>query len=205
MSEKEVRFSGAGDVTIVPACKRTGRVTGLFSALGEGFRTRRVDQLELGFDGIAGDRHGGLTRKSNAREPWYEKGTVMRNEQQLSLLDEAELSAIAQDLGIERLAPEWIGGNLLLEGITRFSLLPPRTLLMFEGGVTIRVDGDRGPCRISGRSIAEQFEGREDIEFAFPKLAKYRRGLVGWVEVPGTIREGEQVTARIWEQWIYPG
>jgi hypothetical protein len=76
---------------------------------------------------------------------------------------------------------------------------------MFEGGVTIRVDGDRGPCRIAGKALSEQFEGREDIEFAFPKVAKHRRGLVGWVEVPGIIKPDEVVSARIWEQCIYPG
>ena len=204
MSEKLQPVGGQG-VEIVPARKRHGEVTGLFSALKTGFQTAPVSQLALTHEGIEGDRHGGLLRKSNAREPWYEKGTEMRNEQQISLLDADELAAVARDMDIDRLEPEWIGCNILLKGIPRFSLLPPRTLLMFEGGVTIRVDGDRGPCRISGRSIASRFEGRQDLEFAFPKTAKYRRGLVGWVEVAGTLERGEKVVARIWEQCIYPG
>ncbi len=192
-------------VEFVPAKKRQGKVTGLFVAAGAGFVTEAVDVLTLTYEGIPGDRHQGLTRPSNSREPWYKKGTEMRNEQQVSILADDELAAVASDLGIDELKPEWIGGNMVLDGIAHLSLLPPRTLLMFEGGVTIRVDGGRGPCRYAGRSIADQFEGRDDLEFAFPKLAKHRRGLVGWVEVPGVIKPGEGVTARIWEQCIYPG
>ncbi len=190
---------------IVPAQKRIGRVEGVFSALGEGFETKAVDALTLTYEGIPGDRHSGLVRVSNSREPWYEKGTQMRNEQQLSMLSQEELSAIASDLKIDDLRAQWIGGNILFSGIPSFSQLPPRTILMFEGGVSVRVDGDRGPCKIAGRALADQFEEREDLVFAFPKIAKYRRGLVGWVEVPGVIEPGEVVTARIWEQCIYPG
>lgn len=190
---------------IVPAQKRVGRVEGVYSALGTGFETHTLPALELTYEGIPGDRHSGLVRPSNAREPWYSRGTQMRNEQQLSILAEDELAAVAVDLDLDRIKPEWIGGNIMLSGIAHLSQLPPRTLLMFEGGVTVRVDGDRGPCKISGRGLADQFEGREDLVFAFPKIAKYRRGLVGWVEVPGIIKSGEVVTARIWEQCIYPG
>lgn len=193
------------DLNIIPAQKRLGRVEGVFSALGEGFESKSLDQLDLTFEGISGDRHAGLTRKSNSREPWYKKGTLMRNEQQLSMLSAEELVNVAADLKIDQLKPEWIGGNIVFSGFKHFSQLPPRTLLMFEGGVTIRIDGDRGPCKISGRAIANQYQDREDLVFAFPKIAKYRRGLVGWVEVEGRIEPGELVTARIWEQCIYPG
>lgn len=192
-------------VKIIPAQKRYGTVLGVYSALGEGFETCAVDALELTYEGIPGDRHAGLTRPSNAREPWYQRGTEMRNEQQVSILADDELASIANDLELDEIKPQWLGGNISLSGIAHLSLLPPRTLLMFEGGVTVRIDGDRGPCKIAGRGLADQFKDREDLVFAFPKIAKYRRGLVGWVEVPGTIKPGENVSARIWEQCIYPG
>jgi MOSC domain len=192
-------------IDFVAAKKVHGRVGGVFVAAGTGFVSAPVEELVLTYEGIPGDRHAGLTRKSNAREPWYPRGTQMRNEQQVSILAEDELAAVAAELNIDELKPEWIGGNIVLSDIAFLSLLPPRTLLMFAGGVTIRVDGGRGPCRHSGRSIAENVTGREDLELAFPKLAKHRRGLVGWVEIPGTIKSGENVTARIWEQCIYPG
>ncbi len=192
-------------VEFIAPKKKQGEVAGLFAAFGQDFASQSQNVMDLTFNGIEGDRHSGTTRLSNSREPWHERGTIMRNEQQLSLLCQNELAQLARDMEIDQLKPGWIGGNILLSGIEFFSLLPPRTLLMFEGGVTIRVDGPRGPCRKSGASIAKQFAGRNDLEFLFPKVAKHRRGLVGYVEVPGQIKTGEAVVARIWEQAIYPG
>lgn len=85
-------------------------------------------------------------------------------------------------------------------------MLPAGTLLFFKGGVTLKVDAQNGPCRIAGRSIAEH-AGMADIEagaLLFPKAAKRLRGVVAWVEKPGTIRAGEEISARVPEQWIYP-
>lgn len=192
-------------VEFIPATKKTGKVAGVFAAPGDHFVSRAVDKLTLTYDGIPGDNHAGMLRQSGGREPWYPRGTEMRNERQLSLLGAEEMLEVAEAMELDVLKPEWIGGNLVIEGIPHFSLLPARTILFFEGGVTIRVDGDNGPCRLSGKSIADHVPGREDLELAFPRLAKHKRGLVGWVEREGTIEAGEQVTARIWEQWIYPG
>ncbi len=88
-------------------------------------------------------------------------------------------------------------------GIAHLTHLPPRTLLFFENGATVRIDGDNAPCRLSGRSIQRHVGGRDDIEMAFPKAARNRRGLVGWVEKPGRVSVGEAFEARLPEQWIY--
>ncbi|RYG97930.1 MAG: molybdenum cofactor sulfurase, partial [Alphaproteobacteria bacterium] len=136
----------------LPARKLAGRVAGLYAALGEDFVSAPVEVLDLTFDGIAGDMHGGPTRRSGGREPWYKRGTEMRNERQLSLLAPDELAAAATSLEIPEIKPEWIGGNMLVEGIANFTHLPPRTLLFFEGGVTVKIDGDNAPCRLAGRS-----------------------------------------------------
>ena len=139
--------------SIVPAQTLKGRVAGVYSALEGAFESLAVERLTLTYDGIPGDKHAGILRPSGAREPWYPRGTEMRNERQLTILGEDDLAEVAKDLGVERIAPEWIGGNILLTGIPRVSLLPARTILMFEGGVSVRIDGDNGPCRISGRSV----------------------------------------------------
>ncbi|WP_062231558.1 MOSC domain-containing protein [Aureimonas sp. N4] len=186
-----------------PAIKLKGTVAGLYRTEAKGFVTSPVDRLDLGFDGIAADAHGGPTRKTGGREPWYPRGTEIRNERQLSILSLNELAEVAETLAIPELRPEWIGGNLTLEGIPRLSELPPRTLLFFENGVTIKIDGDNGPCRLSGRSIAQHYPERTDIEFDFVKAAKHKRGLVAWVEKPGSISLGEAFEARLPEQWIY--
>ncbi len=188
----------------IPAQKLHGVVDKLYAALGEDFETAPLNALTLGYEGIAGDRHAGKLRPSGAREPWYPRGTEMANERQLSILAEDELGEIASRLEVDAVRPEWIGGNIVLAGIPHLSLLPPRTLLLFEGGVTIRVDGANGPCRQSGRGIARHYPDRSDIELGFVKAARQLRGLVGWIERAGVIALGEAVTVRIWEQRRYP-
>ena len=193
------------ETVIRPAQKLRGTIAGLFKAEGKSFVTEPVEELPLVFDGIPGDYHSGPTRKSGAREPWYKRGTPMRNERQVSILAPDEMRVVAGRLGLDEMKSEWIGGNLLLDGIPNLSMLPPRTLLFFENGLTIKIDGDNAPCRAAGRSIAAQFEGRQDIELAFPQQAQHLRGLVGWVEKEGSLKVGEGFEARIPPQWIYEG
>ena len=187
----------------VPAQTIEGSVRGVYRAMGKSFVTEPVVALTLTYEGIPGDVHSGLYRESGAREPWYPRGTPMRNERQLSILSEEELAEVAETLTIPSLPPEWIGGNLLLAGVPAFSRLPPRSILMFPSGAAIRIDGDNGPCRFSGRSIADQVPGRPDLELGFVKAAKHKRGLVGWVEREGEVRAGDIVRIRVWEQALY--
>lgn len=191
---------------IHPAKRIEARVDGLFVAEGEGFVTSPTETLELTFDGVPGDVHAGITRKSGGREPWYERGTEIRNERQLSIVARDELEAVAADMEIAMLAPEWIGANITLAGVPMLSMLPASTLLFFEGGATVKVDMQNGPCRIAGDSIARHLgrEGDQHIALGFPKIAKRRRGLVAWVEKPGTIEMGEPVRVQLPEQWVYP-
>lgn len=179
------------------------RVAGLYRTPGRDFETAAVEALPLTFEGIRGDRHGGATRRTGGREPWYPRGTEIRNERQLSILCPAELAETAAALDLSELRPEWIGGNLLLEGVPRLSWLPARTLAMFENGTTLRIDGDNAPCRASGRAVARRLVGRSDVELGFAKAARHRRGLVAFVEKPGTIALGERVELRLPEQWLY--
>ncbi|MER8975361.1 MULTISPECIES: MOSC domain-containing protein [unclassified Mesorhizobium] len=192
-------------VEIVPSRKLAARVAALCLASFDRFETRAVDTLQLGFDGIDGDFHAGTTRRSGGREPWYPRGTEMRNERQLSIVAADELAIVAERMGIAEIKPEWIGANLLIEGLPRLSMLPSGTLLFFKGGATVKVDAQNGPCRFAGRSVAEN-AGMADHEagaLLFPKSAKRLRGLVAWVEKPGTIAAGEEISVRVPEQWIY--
>lgn len=178
--------------------KLSGRLVATYAAFGRDFVSEAVPELSLTFEGIPGDVHSGLTRKTGGREPWYPRGTVIRNERQLSILSVEELSEIGERLGLEPFRPEWIGANLVLEGVPQLTQLPPRTQLMFASGATIRIDGDNSPCRHAGRAIVRHVPDRPDLEFGFVKAAKNRRGLVGWVEREGVIRPGDAVTIRIW-------
>ncbi|CAG0995449.1 MAG: MOSC domain-containing protein [Rhizobiaceae bacterium] len=195
----------AAETDIVPAKKLLATVDAVLTATGADFVTQAVDALDLGFDGILGDFHGGSTRRSGGREPWYPRGTEMRNERQLSIVAADELAAIAAAMGIARVEPEWIGANLVLGGVPRLSMLPAGTMLFFAGGVTLKVDGQNAPCRLAGRSVARN-SGMEDVDagaLLFPKHGRRLRGLVAWVEKPGRVARGEQVSVRIPEQWIY--
>ncbi|QND53674.1 molybdenum cofactor sulfurase [Phyllobacterium sp. 628] len=192
---------------ILPSRKIVGRVSSLFAAPKDNFVTADVEQLDLTFEGIRGDYHAGLTRRSGGREPWYPRGTEMRNERHISILAADELETLAKAMSLAEIRPEWIGANMVVDGIPSLSMLPPRTLLFFEGGVTLKVDGQNAPCKIAGRSIAERAGTRDHTATAldFVKASKRSRGIVAWVEVPGIIRAGEKVDARLPEQWIYPG
>lgn len=226
MNKSETSFKPVREM--VPPKKVKGKVAQVLAAKGRDFVSAPVEELHLGYGGVAGDFHEGFTRKSGGREPWYERGTEMRNERQVSILSVEELAGIADNLGIVKLEAGWIGANLVLEGIPDASFLPSRTLLFFEGGVTLRIDGYNAPCRLAGGSIAkhlgaERIDGgigniglddpaagkdefdwtRTDMALAFKNAAEMKRGLVAWVEREGVIKPGEAVTARIWEQWIY--
>ncbi len=108
-------------------------------------------------------------------------------------------------MGLSELKPEWIGGNMVIDGVPSLSMLPPRTLLFFEGGVTLRVDGQNAPCKVSGRSVAEHAGTSDHTVTAldFVRVSRRLRGIVAWVEKPGIIRAGEKVDVRVPEQWIY--
>jgi hypothetical protein len=191
-------------MTFHPPQKLEGHVAGLYrTSVPKSFETLPAPTLTLGFEGIAGDRHGGFTRRSGGREPWYPRGTEMRNERQLSILSPDDLAVAAAEMDIPEIKPEWIGGNILLTGIPDLTLLPPRSCLFFAGGVTIRIDGLNVPCRFSGRAIAAHHPEREGLDLAFVRAARRRRGLVGWVEKPGVIAAGEAVDVRVPEQWVY--
>ncbi len=194
--------------------KVEGMVSATLKAEGKDFVSQPVDQLELTYGGIAGDFHAGLTRASGAREPWYKRGTQLRNERQISLLADDELADIACNMELDKIEPGWVGCNLVIVGIKNQCLLPPRTVLIVEGGVTLRVDGYNAPCRFAGGAISAHIaipseddadidHTTSDIALAFIPAARLKRGLVAWVEREGVIRPGEKVTGHVWEQWLY--
>ncbi len=196
-----------GDKTteILPARRLRGKVDALLIAPLDNFVTAAADSLDIIFDGIAGDHHAGATRKAGGREPWYPRRTLIRNERHVSILAVEELDAIARNMGVNAIRPEWLGANIVISGIPNLSMLPPRTLLFFDGGVTLKIDGQNAPCKLAGRAVAEGLGSSDPDEaaLAFVKAARRLRGLVAWVEKPGQIAKGAAVEARVPEQWLY--
>lgn len=207
MRDLELPFASPLDERpqIVPGRKLLAKVAGLYAAPSDHFETRARDALDLSFDGITGDLHHGPTRRSGGREPWYPRGTEMRNERQLSIVASDEMRVVADKMGLDEIKPEWIGANLVIDGVPMLSMLPPGTRLFFKGGVTLKIDGQNAPCSVAGKLVAARAGLPDTPESAlrFPMSAQRLRGLVAWVEKPGRITLGEDISVRISEQWIY--
>lgn len=150
-------------------------------------------EVEVTFEGFRGDQHSGLTRRADGRTPFYPRGATIRNLRQVSLVSLEELAQIAAALGLPELRPDWLGANLLLEGIPALSLLPGLTRLFFEGGAVLVVMEENLPCSGPGKVLQALFPEIARLAAQFPRAALHKRGLVAVVEHPGMIRAGDGV------------
>jgi hypothetical protein len=161
-----------------------------------------IPQTAVTFEGFDGDKHAGFTRGADGRTPHYPRGTRIRNDRQVSLVSVEDLAQIASGLGVPVVEPEWLGANLLVSGLPRFTLLPPATRLFFAEGVVLAVSGENEPCLGPGRVMAQHYP--QLTASRFPKAARHRRGVVAVVEKPGVIHAGEAVIARFPDVASYP-
>jgi len=162
----------------------------------ESLVSRRVDAVEVGQEGLSGDKHAGFTRAADGRTREYARGTRLRNDRQVSLVSREELGVVASRLKVAEIQPEWLGANLMLEGIPALSQLPANTRLRFAEGVVLVVQGENMPCAGPGRVLVAQF-GRPELEKEFPRAALHLRGVVAVVERAGTLRPGETVVVSL--------
>lgn len=158
-----------------------------------------LEEIEVKWEGLPGDKHFGMTMKAGSKQLPYPKGTEVRNVRQVSIVSAEELRQVADSMNVPNIEAAWVGGNLMLSGIPNLTQLPSGSRLYFEGGVGIVVEGENMPCTTAGGSLQAQFPDRPDMTTAFPKKAIGKRGLVAWVEKPGVIRKGEKVTVRFAE------
>ena len=187
---------------VIPAQRLHGRVAAtLFAdALASGFATIRQPALTLAFEGIPGDRHSGFLRKADARTPHFKRGLPIRNIRQISIVSVEELADIAAALGLPDILPEWLGANLMIEGIAHMSFLPRGTRIAFPDGAALAAEGYNPPCIGPGKMVQDATGATPQ---AFIKAATRRRGIVASVERPGMIHAGEDIVVHVPEQWIY--
>jgi hypothetical protein len=154
-----------------------------------------VEMLELDWGGPLRDVHHGLTRAACVRvRRQYPEGTEIRNARQLSILSEEEMAEVAEGLGLERLAPEWLGASMVIRGIPDFTAIPPASRLIFEGGAALLADTENEPCRFPADEIERVHPGHGR---AFPRIAAGRRGITASVERPGVLRLGESARLHV--------
>lgn len=160
------------------------------------------DTLAFTYAGIPGETHGGLTRPSCSRvlKQYPKRGTEIRNTRQVSIVSVEDLAEIASRLEIPQLPPEWIGANLVLQGLPDFTMVPPSSRLIFSSGVTLTVDMENAPCRYPGEVIEKHHPGHGA---RFPKVAAGLRGVTAWVEREGEIAVGESCRLHCPPQRIY--
>lgn len=197
----------AGDLFGAPislaAQRFAARLARTLIADGEGFATREVPRLQVTLEGIPGDRHAGFARAADSRVPWFPRGTPIRNSRQLSLVAMDELAEIAHRLGIAQVRPEWIGANLVIEGIGGLTGLPPGTRLIFAGGAALVVEGENAPCRHAGAAVAAFHSEVPGLDLAFAQRAKGLRGLVAWVERAGELVADSEIEVRVAAQRLW--
>lgn len=165
--------------------------------------TTPVEQVEADFEGFPGDRHSGWTRPSDSRTSHYPRGTPIRNDRQISIISVEEMAEVAARMDLPEIRPEWLGANLVLEGIPSLTRLPPSTGLFFQKGAVLYVSGENNPCIHPGKVIQAAYPEREDLAAAFVKAAAHLRGLVAVVEKPGIIARGDSVAVKIPTQYRY--
>jgi MOSC domain-containing protein YiiM len=190
-------------VPILTPTKITGRVLwlGRVADRASGLDSAAVERVEASFAGFAGEAHGGLTRKACSRTKLqYPPGTEIRNVRQVTIVSAEDLAAIAAAMGVDRIAPEWLGASMVVEGVPEFTTVPPSSRLVFAGGASLAVDMENAPCRFPAERIEAAHPGKG---MSFAKHAAGRRGVTGWVERPGVIALGEAFTLHVPPQRLY--
>ena len=188
--------------------KIRGRVVSVHVGNHEHLAKEAQPGIEFALDGIVGDRHRGYTRECWAGGDKQAEGTVRRNERPWSATSVQELADASASMDLrEALTAAETGVNLCLDGIDQLSRLPKGSVLKFPSGAELIVEEYNPPCGYAGAALAESHvtqSGAKLENTAFSKAAKLSRGLVGTVEVPGTVSAGDEVEVTVYShpQWL---
>ena len=177
--------------------KIIGKIDSLFlGVIEEELIKRSVKQLEFRLDGVIGDRHAGFERVTWEGDDKQVANTLRRNERQWSAVSSEELDEISEKMNLRvPLNAGDIGANFCVSGTNNFSKLPKGTIFKFDSGVELIVEEYNPPCLGMSKNLAQNIldkNGNVLDETLFLQVAKYLRGLVGVVEVPGIIHKNDE-------------
>jgi len=185
----------------------TGTVVSVHAGDNADLSKEERGSITVEFDGIVGDRHRSPTRRCWAGDKQPE-GTLRRNERHWTAVSVEELAEITADMDLtEPLSAAEVGANLCIAGIAQLSRLSKGTVLRFPSGAELVVVEYNPPCHDMGKQLATTRttnSGEPLASTAFSKAAKLRRGVLGIVDVPGTISAGETVEVELYEHpsWL---
>ncbi|MEM8776056.1 MAG: MOSC domain-containing protein [Pseudomonadota bacterium] len=161
-------------------------------------RSTERKTVDVGWDGVPGEFHGGRTREACSRvKSQHPVGTEIANVRQFSIVSEEEMQIIAVEIGVDVLQPEWLGASLVVSGIDDFTHLPPSSRLQNEAGTTFVVDMVNRPCNWPGKEIEKEHPGAGR---KFVRAGKGRRGVTAWVERPGPLSVGDTLRLHVPDQ-----
>jgi MOSC domain-containing protein YiiM len=184
-----------------------GRIMSVHAGLNDDLSKDERDTIQVELDGVVGDAHRSWSRKAweGDKQP---AGTVRRNERQWSAVSAEELAEIGEAMDLAQpLTAESVGANLCISGISELSRLPKGTVLKFQSGAELVVEEYNPPCKDMGEQLMAKHttrSGEAMTSTSFSKAAKLTRGIVGVVDVPGSISSGDEVTVEIYEtpSWL---
>ena len=188
--------------------KFTAQVVSVHSGSNKDSTKDAQPSIQVELEGIVGDAHKSYERSCWAGGDKQPEGTIRRNERQWSAVSVEELKEISAELDLtEDVSASCVGANLCFAGISELSRLPKGTILKFPSGAELSVEEYNPPCGYMGEKVASLYStrsGKALTNTEFSKAAKLTRGIVGVVEVAGTINAGDEVTVEIYEtpSWL---
>ena len=182
--------------------KLEGTLVSVHTGNNEDYSKPAQPSAQVELDGFVGDKHRGFERIAASYDP-DPTGTVRRNERQWTGVSLEELAIIRERLDLkEPLTATTLGANLCVEGIPGFSRLPRGSRLVFPSGAVLVIEDCNPPCADMAVQIAATYttnSGEPATGKMFPKHAMGLRGVVGVVDVAGTIEAGDRVVIEVKE------
>jgi len=197
------RQSRRSDLAIVGKYvkKIVAKVASVHSGLTDDLSKPEHATIQFQLDGVVGDRPQSFERSTWSGDK-QAKGTVRRNERAWSAVSTEELAEIGEAMDLsEALTAECLGANLCLIGVPELSRLPKGTLLKFSSGAELIVEEYNPPCHDMGTKIARMCTTRSGKPLSsteFSKAAIHTRGVVGVVDVPGSVSSGDEVIVELY-------
>ena len=159
--------------------------------------THEVEELQVDYRGIVGERHQAVTRPSGGRElKVYPRGTEIRGHRHMFVSCSSDVAELSRRMGVE-ITTEMLGLNLLIdrEDGADFSLseLPAGTVMLL--GDENAEKPEKPPlatftnfvkqegCGVTGKLIANHY-GDPSLTRKFREVSKDHRGVLFSVEFP---------------------